>query len=350
MAVALDAAHGEPLENLPCGDIPIHRSEQAELLVVGSALVVRLGEPVEGGGEFLVQRGARDQVAGELLDDELVVGKIAVEGLDDPVAVFPDIAVAVVAEAFGIGIARQVHPDGSPALPEGRGGEKAVGFLFDGGGEILGGGGFEGIQLGDGGREAGEVEGCPAQPFGRGCSRRRLEVFAFKPREDEMVDFVHRPFGILHLRRFVSFRSSERPVLAPRRTFCDPSAECLDIRIAEAWAVLGLRHEIIFIIRNDAGDHFGKLGLAGDDDGFSRLTLAQHLVAENEGNIARLFDSAVASDAVFVQNGLDVPVEIDSCDKGRGKEREMDEKPEHRLRGYGNPPGLLSNRGVGGKA
>ena len=177
MAVALHAAHGEPLENLPGGDVAVHRGEQAELLVVGAALAVHLREAVERGGEFLIQSRAGDEVAGELVDHELVVRQILVEGIDDPVAVFPDIAVRVVAEAFGIGVAREIHPHGSPALAEVRGDEQALGLGGDGGGEIFCGGGLEGIELGEGRRQSDEIERGAAQPLGGLRGGRGREVF-----------------------------------------------------------------------------------------------------------------------------------------------------------------------------
>ena len=56
------------------------------------------------------------QVAGDLLDDELVVGQVAVEGADDPVAIEPDLARLVLLVAVGIGITRGIEPEPSPAL------------------------------------------------------------------------------------------------------------------------------------------------------------------------------------------------------------------------------------------
>ena len=56
------------------------------------------------------------QVAGDLLDDELVVGQVAVEGVDDPVAVEPDLARLVLLVAVGVGVAGRVEPEPAPAL------------------------------------------------------------------------------------------------------------------------------------------------------------------------------------------------------------------------------------------
>ncbi len=66
------------------------------------------------------------QVAGELLDREPVERQVAVEGVDDPVAVLPDRARGVDAVAVGVGVAGQVEPVPRPALAVVRRGEQAV--------------------------------------------------------------------------------------------------------------------------------------------------------------------------------------------------------------------------------
>ncbi len=60
---------------------------------------------VEAGGDPLFEGRFRQQVAGELLDGELVEGHVGIEGVDHPVAVRPDRAVVVEVEAVGVGIA-----------------------------------------------------------------------------------------------------------------------------------------------------------------------------------------------------------------------------------------------------
>ena len=62
----------------------------------------------------------REEVAGELLAEELVVGLVAVEGVDHPVAVPPGVRQRVVAVlAGGVGVADEVEPVPAPALAVG---------------------------------------------------------------------------------------------------------------------------------------------------------------------------------------------------------------------------------------
>ncbi len=57
-----------------------------DLILVGNraALEVDHVVPVEAGGDLLLPRRVREQIAGELLDRELVEGQVAVEGARSP--------------------------------------------------------------------------------------------------------------------------------------------------------------------------------------------------------------------------------------------------------------------------
>ncbi len=119
----------------------------AVFLGIAAGFVGLDGETLEGGGEDLVVRGVRQEVAGELPCDEVVVGEIVIEGADDPVAPWPDGGVGVFVAAVGIGEAGGVEPVGGHAFAEGRGIEELVdeGAAGGGGGigdEGGGGGGF----------------------------------------------------------------------------------------------------------------------------------------------------------------------------------------------------------------
>ena len=58
----------------------------------------------------LVERRFGQQVAGQLLDRELVERQVAVERVDDPVAVGPHLAVVVEVDAVRVGVAGRVEP------------------------------------------------------------------------------------------------------------------------------------------------------------------------------------------------------------------------------------------------
>jgi hypothetical protein len=62
------------------------------------------------GGDQLIHRPVRDQIAGNLLDDEPVIRKVAVECIDDPVPVRPHLAVVVEMNSVSVRVARGVEP------------------------------------------------------------------------------------------------------------------------------------------------------------------------------------------------------------------------------------------------
>ena len=89
---------------------PIDDVLGAELLFDAAALVGLAVQPVEGRGDPLLARRARQEIAGQLPGQELIVGKVAIERLDDPVAVGGHVALEVVLVAVGVGVSRQIEP------------------------------------------------------------------------------------------------------------------------------------------------------------------------------------------------------------------------------------------------
>lgn len=87
----------------------------------------------EGGGEFLFGGGVGEEIAGELPEGELVVGKIFVESFDHPIAPRPAGPISVVFVAIAIGVAGDFHPVPGHAFTERGGSEKAIDEGFDGG-------------------------------------------------------------------------------------------------------------------------------------------------------------------------------------------------------------------------
>ena len=75
----------------------------------------------------------RWNIAGDLVADELVVGQVGVEGLDDVVAVRPGIgSLGVDLKAMGVGVAHDIEPVLGPAFAMVRRGEQAVNEALQG--------------------------------------------------------------------------------------------------------------------------------------------------------------------------------------------------------------------------
>ena len=73
---------------------------------------------VEAGGDDLSRGGIRQEVAGDLLQRELIEGHVRVQGVDHPVAVGPDLAEVIALKAVGVRVACEVQPRARPAHAE----------------------------------------------------------------------------------------------------------------------------------------------------------------------------------------------------------------------------------------
>ena len=87
--MTLGAFHRDAEPGRAGGIDPIDHLVGAVLLGVDAGLDIASHGAVESGGDFLGKGGLGQEVAGELLDGELIVGLVGVERVDDPVAIGP---------------------------------------------------------------------------------------------------------------------------------------------------------------------------------------------------------------------------------------------------------------------
>ncbi len=92
---------------------------------------------LNAGGDHLILRRLRQQVAGQLLDGEPVEGHVAVEGIDHPIAPAPHVALAIALVAIAVGVARGFEPRVGHALAVARRGQQPIHDLFIGVSAIL---------------------------------------------------------------------------------------------------------------------------------------------------------------------------------------------------------------------
>ena len=176
----------------------VHVVEHARLVLLGD----RFGAEREKAGSddalavHAIRIVRRQQVAGNLLAHEPVVGHVVVERVDDVVAVLPCVGVPVIlVVAGGVGVAGDVQPVPAPALAVQRGGEEPLdhslvslrrivvekrrGFLR-------------------GRRYAGEVERGAAQPRQFRGRRRGSQSLLLELGQHEAVDRLDGPVGCGH--------------------------------------------------------------------------------------------------------------------------------------------------------
>ena len=297
-----------------------------EILFGNRAALVRVHVvALEAGGDELGLGAIGQQVAGELLAEELVVGHIRVERVDDPVAPEPHVPAAVDREAVRVGIAGGVEPDEGHAFAEVRAGEQAVDEAFVG----IGRGdrrlacrtfnrraaccyvGDEGFDLFGRGRQAGEVERHAADKRAAVGFGRVFQSLGIEACEDEVVDFVPRPRFVRHLGDVGFHRRDERPVFLVRCALLDPAFEFFFLFGFELVMRIGWRHHFRIIARGDAAPELALLEVAGDnrDRVVVEFGVGGHRLVEPQVGLAGLGVEAVAFETVFGKDRADVAVE-----------------------------------------
>src|SRR5262249_4522869 len=163
----------------------------AELFLIDTALLVGQRVAVKAGGDLLLQSGLRQQVASQLLDDELVIGQVAVESADQPVAPAPGERTAgVLLVAIAVGVARDIEPVPRPPLAVMRRRKETVNKSLVGVGAPVA---EEGIDLGRCRRQAGQVEAETANQRGAVRLGRGRKSLLLQPRQDKAVDVIAHP-------------------------------------------------------------------------------------------------------------------------------------------------------------
>ena len=114
--MTLRASEGEAE---PCGGggiYPVDHRVKPKLQRVDAALLVDHRVAMKAGGNALGLRGVGQQVAGDLLDGELIKRQVGIERVDHPIAPRPDGTRAILLVAVGVRVAREVQPRLRPAL------------------------------------------------------------------------------------------------------------------------------------------------------------------------------------------------------------------------------------------
>ena len=158
--VAPRTTHRQTHEGGGCGFDAV--DDILDLILVGNRPAFEIDHvvAVEAGGHLLLARGIRQQVAGQLLDGELIEWQVAVERVDDPVSPWPHPAQAVDVVAVCIRVACGIQPRHGHTLTVTRRLQQRVDATFVSVGRAIG---EKAVDLCRRGRQAGEVVGHAPQ-------------------------------------------------------------------------------------------------------------------------------------------------------------------------------------------
>ena len=249
VVVTAGALHRQAHETVAGGHHAVIDAVLSELLGDRAAFERHAMQPVEGRRHALVLGRRRQQVAGELFRQELVVRLIFVEGLEHPVPPRPGEHGLVAGVAPGVGIAREIQPADREMFSEARRSQHRVDAL------LICVGGIVGEERGDffgGGRQPGQREGSAAEQGGAVGGGRRTEAFLGRGLGDESIQRVPRPgrFGDWWGR--VRLRAHEGPVRIVFRALSDPADQDVFLRLGERAMQFRRRHHVFLIFAQDA--------------------------------------------------------------------------------------------------
>ena len=320
VVVAAGAAHGEAQE-------PARRDVDAVVALVG-ARHRRIGDVVVPGtapekaqrGDGALAFGLLQQVARDLRLDEEVVGHVAVEGLDHPVALDVGVGVALASrtarrQPAGVVLAEAGHvqPVPAPALAVVGGGQQPLDDLPEGVRRRVA---DEGVDLLGGRGQAGQVEGGAPDELAAVGGPQRLKPLLLDLREHEAVDVVLGPVGVRGRGDVGIGQGPERPEvtlgggysapgdrerrgdLGPLRPSLDPLDEPLDFGVGELIRVA--RHLQVIVHMPERGDDEALFRVPRDDRGAAAASL-EHPLAGIEPETAP-FVVGVAREAAALED------------------------------------------------
>lgn len=239
----------------------------ARLLGVGARLDVGHRATVEPGGDLLLLGSVGQQVAGKLLDGELVERHVGVQRLDHPIAEGPNLPQVVALETVRIGVPRQVEPRPRPALAELRRRQQPIDQFVVGFGTLVR---RERGNLVRRRRQPNQVQRDAANERRTFRLRRRRQPFFIEPTKHKRINGIGDPRQVAGLRNSRPRRRLIGPMgrhfepFRPVGARVDPAANQFRLLLAQRLA--NRRHDLVVPGRqHGAAVQFAVLGVARHD-------------------------------------------------------------------------------------
>ena len=116
MIVAARAADGQAQERCAGGCHAVGHSLYAVLFEVDASFKIAGRISVKAGGHQLILGWIRQQIPGNLFNDELIERQVAIQRVNHPIAILPDLARSVDGVSVGVGVTGDIQPVASPSL------------------------------------------------------------------------------------------------------------------------------------------------------------------------------------------------------------------------------------------
>ncbi len=196
MVVTLTALKRRAQENRSGRVDPIKNLVDAVFFRMHAGLNIAGHRSVKPRCNSLPSRGVRQQVSGQLVDDELIERLILVHRLNHPVAIGPAVADLIGLKAVRVGISGQIQPGTRPMFSVRIRGQQAIYDALVGPNVRVG---KKSVQLLKRRRQAGQGQRRSTQQGRSVGFLGRRPVLLFQSSQDESVDRIDRPFRVGHL-------------------------------------------------------------------------------------------------------------------------------------------------------
>ena len=282
-----------------------------ELLRNRAAFLGHAMQPMERGCDAVVDRRVRQQVAGDDARDELVERHVRAQRTQQPVAPRPRAHLAVRLVAVGVGIAREVEPGRRHVLRCGIAVEQRCDatFVF-----LLRRVRGERIRILGRWRQTGDRERSAAQQLCGLGARRRREPARFEVLEHMRVERIDGPRRIADHWRELLLRRDEGPMRRVFATARNPRAQRRLLGLGQRPLVLGRRHHLVVIVREDATHQFARIDIERHDRARPGLHLRHSAFREIEPQprLARALIRPVARKATVREDRPHIAREVDA--------------------------------------
>ena len=305
MVVALRAGHRQTQPGGACCIDAIEEVVEPLLLGDRAPLAVEEMVAIEAGGDFLLHGRVGKQVAGQLLDRELVKRHVGIERLHHPIPPDPLPRVAILLESVGVGIPCGIEPREGHPLAVVRTRQESVDEPFVG---LRIGIGHEGVDFSRERREPDEVDGEPTdqrRPVGLG---RRVQARALEFLEHESIDLGSQPCRLLHERRRGPRRRYKGPVRLVGRPLPNPAVEESPLVVGQPAIGLRRRHDHVGVGRVNPLEERARPNLAGHNRP-CRNGCLPHIQPQVRLPLVAIL--TVAIKAVLRQDRPDIAVELE---------------------------------------
>src|SRR5215469_4162313 len=254
----------------------------------------------------------RHQVAGDLLNGELIERLVHVEGADHVIAVWPDVAAVVEMEAVGIGIASVVEPIPCALLAKSRARQQSINHLFVCIGRRVA---YKCPILVWRRQQPRDIQGDPPNERRFVRFRGRFKSHFLQLRVDEVVDRVLSPrVGTAIVGNTRADRRLESPMWTINSALFDPLSENCDLAGIHrlGFALRILRHQIMRIFRLDSFGQLTLLRMTGNDGVAMPLALLHRPFREvkPQAGFAHFRIGTVTAEATAGQDRLHILIEI----------------------------------------